>query len=63
MMEHHHHHPETSWSKRLFITMVMNLVIPIVQIIAGIISGSMALISDALHNLSDCTALLISYLA
>ncbi len=50
---HQNHNPETSWGKRLFITMVMNLVIPAVQIVAGIMAGSMALISDALHNLSD----------
>ena len=44
-------------------TMVMNLIIPAVQIYGGIVSGSMALISDALHNLSDFTAVLISYSA
>lgn len=60
---HHNHNPETSWGKRLFITMVMNLVIPAVQIVAGIMAGSMALISDALHNLSDFASVLISYLA
>ena len=43
--------------------MVMNLIIPAVQIYGGIVSGSMALISDALHNLSDFTSLLISYVA
>jgi cobalt-zinc-cadmium efflux system protein len=63
MEPHHHHDEETSWGKRLFITMVMNLVIPVIQIVAGIMAGSMALISDALHNLSDFASLLISYLA
>lgn len=56
-------HPETSWGKRLFVTMGMNLIIPAVQIIIGIMAGSMALISDALHNLSDFISLLISYMA
>lgn len=60
---HPHHHPETSWGKRLFITMGLNLVIPAVQIGAGFLSGSMALISDALHNLSDFISILISYMA
>src|SRR5271169_917588 len=60
---HHNHNPETSWGKRLFITMMMNLVIPAVQIAVGILAGSMALISDALHNLSDFVSILISYLA
>jgi len=43
--------------------MVINLIIPIVQIWGGIISGSMALISDALHNLSDFISLVINYAA
>ena len=62
---HHHNHPieEISWSRRLFITMMMNLLIPAVQIVAGIMAGSMALISDALHNLMDFASILISYAA
>ena len=60
---HHNHNSETSWGKRLFVTMVMNLIIPAVQIVAGIMAGSMALISDALHNLSDFASILISYMA
>jgi len=43
--------------------MIINLIIPIVQIWGGIISGSMALISDALHNLSDFISLVINYAA
>jgi cobalt-zinc-cadmium efflux system protein len=43
--------------------MIMNLIIPAVQIYGGIISGSMALISDALHNLSDFVSLMINYAA
>jgi cobalt-zinc-cadmium efflux system protein len=58
---HNHHHEESSWGKRLIISMIMNLIIPLVQIAGGIVSGSMALISDALHNLSDFISLLINY--
>jgi cobalt-zinc-cadmium efflux system protein len=61
MTDQHHHN--LSWSRRLFATMVMNLVIPALQIYGGVVSGSMALISDAVHNLSDFTAVLISYIA
>jgi cobalt-zinc-cadmium efflux system protein len=62
---HHHHHvdvTETS-GKRLLITLALNFIIPVTQIIGGIISNSVALISDAMHNFSDFTALLISYVA
>ncbi|TRZ75375.1 MAG: cation transporter [Deltaproteobacteria bacterium] len=64
-MEKHrrHYFKFLDLSKRLIATMVMNLIIPAVQIYGGIVSGSMALISDALHNLSDFTSVLISYSA
>jgi cobalt-zinc-cadmium efflux system protein len=59
----HHQNDEASWGRRLLLSMVMNLLIPAVQIYGGIISGSMALISDALHNLSDFISLIINYAA
>ncbi|HOW56402.1 MAG TPA: cation diffusion facilitator family transporter [Smithellaceae bacterium] len=63
MAAHNHNHQEASWGKRLVISMLVNLIIPLVQIYGGIVSGSMALISDALHNLSDFVALTINYAA
>lgn len=48
---------------RLLITVVINLLIPAAQILGGIYAHSMALISDAVHNFSDFTALLIAYFA
>lgn len=59
----HHHHTEKSWGRRLLASMAMNLLIPAAQIYGGILSGSMALISDALHNLSDFISLVINYAA
>jgi len=43
--------------------MILNFVITIAELIGGIISGSLALISDALHNFSDGIAIIISYIA
>jgi len=60
---HHHHISENSTSTRLLITLALNFIIPVVQIIGGIAAHSMALISDATHNFSDFTAILISYIA
>ena len=56
------HRIETS-GLRLIITITLNFVITIVEIIGGIISGSLSLISDALHNFSDVIAVIISYIA
>lgn len=57
-----HHHNEIS-GKRLLITTALNLVITVAEVIGGIISNSLALLSDALHNLSDTMAILIAYVA
>ena len=58
---HHHHHVEQGRS--LLFSILLNLVITIAQVIGGIISGSLALISEALHNFSDVLSLVFSYLA
>lgn len=60
---HNHSNAEAAWGKRLIVSMVMNLIIPVVQIYGGMVSGSMALISDALHNLGDFISLVINYAA
>lgn len=41
----------------------LNAVIVIAEIIGGLVSGSLALLSDAVHNLSDVVALIIAYVA
>ena len=60
-MSHNHHHEHNT--KNIGITIVLNLVITVAQVIGGIFSGSMALLSDAAHNFSDVFALVISYIA
>jgi cation diffusion facilitator family transporter len=61
----HHHGPELqdASGSRLLVTLALNLLIPVAQIIGGLLANSVALISDAVHNFSDFTALLISYIA
>ena len=60
---HHHSHSTETSGTRLFITIILNFTITIVEIIGGIISGSLSLISDAIHNFSDGIAVIISYIA
>ncbi len=63
-MSHHHDHDLTrTTTARMFITMGMNFIITIAEIIGGLLSGSLALISDAMHNLTDGIAIIISYIA
>ncbi|MFP4533575.1 MAG: cation diffusion facilitator family transporter, partial [Desulfobacterales bacterium] len=62
---HHHAHPSAGDTRggRLLITLAINFIIPLAQIIGGLYANSMALISDAVHNFSDFVAILISYIA
>lgn len=50
-------------AKNLIYSILLNLLITIAQVVGGIISGSLALISDALHNFSDVLSLVFSLIA
>lgn len=61
---HDHHHADAAISTaRLFITMALNFLITAVELIGGLLSGSLSLLSDALHNFSDGISIIISYIA
>jgi Co/Zn/Cd efflux system component len=60
--EHHHHHHQVS-GKNLGWSIFLNVAITVAEAIGGIISGSMALLSDATHNFSDVISLVVSYIA
>tara|TARA_R110002110_G_scaffold414147_1_gene643267 strand:- start:129573 stop:130502 length:930 start_codon:yes stop_codon:yes gene_type:complete len=47
----------------LFFAVVVNVLLTVVQIIAGVFSGSLSLVADAIHNLSDAAALAIALIA
>lgn len=49
--------------RAVIIAMILNLTICIAEFIGGLIGNSLALLSDALHNLSDLIALFIAYIA
>ena len=59
---HHHAHKDLK-GRNLFISIFLNSLITISQFVGGLISGSLSLLSDALHNFSDVLSLLISYIA
>ncbi|PZW44170.1 cobalt-zinc-cadmium efflux system protein [Mesonia algae] len=45
------------------ISILLNIVITAAQVVGGLISGSLSLLSDALHNFSDVLSLIISFIA
>lgn len=61
---HNHSHSHNDLKGRnLFISILLNILITVSQVIGGVISGSLALLSDALHNFSDVLSLVVSYIA
>lgn len=61
-MSQQHHHGVLS-AKKLLWTILLNISITLAQFVGGVLSGSMALLSDAVHNLSDVVSLIVSYTA
>jgi cobalt-zinc-cadmium efflux system protein len=61
-MSHHDHNTEIKGGRLLIATM-LNLVISVAEIIGGLLSNSLSLISDALHNLTDGLAIFIAWVA
>jgi cobalt-zinc-cadmium efflux system protein len=60
----HHHHSTSGISERnLLAAVVLNFTISLAEIIGGILSNSLALLSDAIHNLGDGFAVLLAYIA
>ena len=60
---HQHHHQVSDSNTSLVVAVVINIFLTLAQVIGGIISGSLSLIADALHNLSDATSLGIAIFA
>lgn len=59
----HRHVPVGLSGKKIFWVTVLNLTITIAELVGGLISGSLALLSDSLHNLGDSIAVVMSFAA
>ncbi|MEO1008705.1 MAG: cation diffusion facilitator family transporter [Planctomycetota bacterium] len=59
---HGHHHPEleSASDTPLVIAVVINVLLTVVELVAGVLSGSLALIADGLHNLADAGSLVVA---
>ena len=64
--KHHNHHSEFSEIKNrqvLMVAMIITALFTLVEFIGGLISNSLALLSDSGHMLGDSTALTLAYFA
>jgi cobalt-zinc-cadmium efflux system protein len=62
-MAHSHHHHHHDVSRKLIIATAANVLVVVAELAIGAWSGSLALIGDALHNLTDALALVIALVA
>ncbi|WP_372602813.1 cation diffusion facilitator family transporter [Actibacterium sp.] len=63
--DHHHHHhldPDAG-DRRVAWAVAVNMVLTLAQIVGGVVSGSLALIADAIHNFSDAVSLIVALVA
>ena len=60
-MSHNHSHSNLK-GKKLILSIILNIGITLAQIYGSIVSGSLSLLSDALHNFSDVLALVITFI-
>jgi cobalt-zinc-cadmium efflux system protein len=61
--DHHHHHAPTGDSRRLALALGLILGFMVVEVVAGILADSLALLSDAAHMLTDAGAIGLALVA
>lgn len=61
-MSHNHTHKHFK-EENLIIIMVLNFIITLIEVMGGLLSGSLSLLSDALHNFSDGISVIVSFIA
>ncbi|MHC0053523.1 cation diffusion facilitator family transporter [Actibacterium sp. D379-3] len=62
--DHHHHHIDPgAGDRRVAWAVAVNMLLTLAQIVGGVLSGSLALIADAIHNFSDAVSLIVALVA
>jgi len=61
--DHHHHIDPDTGDRRVAWAVAVNMALTLAQIVGGVLSGSLALIADAIHNFSDAVSLIIALVA
>ena len=60
-MSHNHSHSTKNYNKAFAIGIVLNILFVVIETIYGVWAGSLALLADAGHNLSDVFGLLLAW--
>jgi cobalt-zinc-cadmium efflux system protein len=58
---HHHHHAAPNYNRAFAVGVFLNIIFVVIEVTYGVIANSLALITDAGHNLSDVMGLLLAW--
>jgi cobalt-zinc-cadmium efflux system protein len=58
---HHHHHAPPNYNRAFAVGVALNILFVVIEVFYGILADSLALITDAGHNLSDVLGLLLAW--
>jgi cobalt-zinc-cadmium efflux system protein len=58
---HNHHHAPPDYSRAFAAGVALNVVFVVIEVVFGVLSDSLALLTDAGHNLSDVLGLLLAW--
>lgn len=59
--QHHHHHATPNFNRAFMVGVTLNVAFVVVEVIFGLAAQSLALLTDAGHNLSDVLGLLLAW--
>ena len=60
-VNHHHHHAPPDYNRAFAVGVILNVGFVIIEAFYGLLSGSLALLTDAGHNMSDVLGLLLAW--
>jgi len=58
---HHHHHAAPDYNRAFAVGVALNVIFVVIEVFYGVMANSLALITDAGHNLSDVLGLLLAW--
>ncbi len=58
---HHHHHAAPDYNRAFAVGVALNVIFVVIEVTYGVIADSLALLTDAGHNLSDVLGLLLAW--
>ena len=60
-VDHHHHHVSLDYNRAFAVGVALNVGFVVVEVFYGLVADSLALLTDAGHNLSDVLGLLLAW--